>query len=92
MQKYKTVLIHKDLHARLKIYCYNKGETVAGKITKILTEVLDREDKLAKELLKRETVPVKKTLKESNEEITAAESFAKGLTKERGELSGDDYV
>lgn len=99
----KSINISEELHTRLKVYCARRGETVAGKISKILTEVLDKEDKLAQELLQRETVSEKKTIKESNEEIKNIEESVlgvpetvkdarEGLTKERGELNGGDYV
>lgn len=69
----KSINISEELHKRLKIHCAKQGETVAGKVEKILTEVLDREDELAKGLLVRDETPVKKTIKESNEEIKEIE-------------------
>lgn len=99
----KSINIPEELHKRLKVYCASEGETVAGKITEILTEVLDKEDGLAGEILKRETVSEKKTIKESNQEIKNIEESVlmspptgvvnkEGLTKDRGELNGGDYV
>lgn len=92
MYKYKTILIPEELHTLIKVHCATHGETVAGKVAEILTEVFDIENKLAKNLIERDIPVEKKTLKESKEEIRGVEKNADTLTKERGKINSEDYI
>ena len=81
-----TITIQDSQFEHLRIIANAKDNgRVSVTVRNILDEVFAIENKKVEKLLNSDIIPVKKTIKESKEEI-------KTFVRQRGEMNADDYV